>query len=66
MNVVVEKELQERLKHASKKMGLTEREIVHRAVETYIDKSAEDMSDLYRELQIWDKLEAETMRIHGF
>ena len=66
MNVIVEKDLQTRLKKASKRMGFSERELVHRAVETYIDAGHQSLNDLCRELQGWDELEAETMRIHGF
>lgn len=62
---VIEKDLQARLKHTSKKLGLTEREVIHRAVASYVGH-ADDISALYHELRAWDVMSAKTMGVHGF
>ncbi len=60
---LIDKPLEARVKRASKKLGLPEREIVKRAVVAYLAHD-EAASDLSSELRAWDNLSAETMRKH--
>ena len=62
---LIDKPLQSRISRASKKLGLPEREIVRRAITTYLEP-AKGIVLLYRELQAWDALSAETMRKNDF
>lgn len=62
---VLTKQLQKRVQLASKKFGLNEREVINRAVSSYLGNMEEFMS-LQQELQLWDRLSAETMKKHGF
>jgi len=61
---VLDKTLEKRVRSVSKKLGLPEQEVVHRAVATYLE-NMEDLGLLQRELSAWDALSAETMRIHA-
>jgi len=60
---LTDKLLEARVKRASKKLGLPEREIVKRAVAAYLMRG-EAVSNLSSELRAWDYLSAETMRKH--
>ncbi len=62
---LLDKKLQRRVGIASKKLGLSEREVVSRAVSTYLWNISE-VTSLSRELQIWDVLSAKTMRKYKF
>lgn len=57
--------LQRRVERASKKLGLSEHEVVNRAVLTYLE-SVDDVTALNRELQMWDVLSAKTMQKYQF
>lgn len=62
---LLDKKLQRRVVIASKKLGLPEREVVHRAVSMYLWNMS-DVAALSRELQIWDVLSAKTMQKYKF
>lgn len=62
---LLDKKLQRRVGIASKKLGLSEREVVSRAVSTYLWNISE-VASLSRELQIWDVLSAKTMQKYKF
>ena len=62
---VLDKQLQKRVRLASKRLGLQEREVINRAVSSYLG-SIEDAAALNQELRIWDVLAARTMRKYKF
>ncbi len=62
---VLDKELEQGVVRVSKKLGLTKREVINRAVSNYIGRFR-DLGSLYQELQAWDVLSAETMRKNNF
>lgn len=61
---ILDKKLKQQIKRASRKTGLPEREVVQRAVSSYLG-SVEELAVLQEELHMWDTLAAETMRKHG-
>ncbi|HXK38731.1 MAG TPA: hypothetical protein VJ043_01415 [Candidatus Paceibacterota bacterium] len=62
---VMDKELEQRVARVSKKLGLTKREVINRAVSSYIGR-LDNLRSLYSELQAWDVLSAEMMRKNNF
>ena len=62
---ILDKRLQKRVRLASKKLGLDERQVINRAVSSYLG-SVEDLVGLQYELSLWDRLSAETMRKYKF
>lgn len=62
---LLDKKLQRQVVIVSKKLGLPEREVVNRAVSTYLWNMSE-MAALSRELHIWDVLSAKTMQKYKF
>jgi len=62
---VIDKELERQVIRVSKKLGLTKREVINRAVSSYVGHS-DNLKSLYRELQAWDLLSAETMHRNNF
>ncbi|KKW20759.1 MAG: hypothetical protein UY70_C0007G0002 [Candidatus Kaiserbacteria bacterium GW2011_GWB1_52_6] len=62
---VIDRQLRQKVKRASKKMGLPEREVVERAVSSYLG-SLEDVAALQKELRMWDILSARTMQKYDF
>ena len=50
---VMDKELEQRVARVSKKLGLTKREVVNRAVSSYIGRF-NSLGAPYQELRIWD------------
>lgn len=65
MQFTTDKALQSKVRRASKKLGLPERELVERAVAFFIEESG-DIATLYRELRAWDIASAKTMQKYGF
>jgi len=62
---ILDKKLQFKIRFASKKLGVSEHEILNRAVSTYIG-SFEDLLNLNNELRVWDILSAKSMRKYNF
>lgn len=62
---VLDRKLQQRVKRVSKKTGLPEREIIERAVSSYLG-NLEDVAALQKELRVWDILSAKTMQKYSF
>ena len=62
---VLDKKLQKRVKTVSKKFGMNEREMINRAVLTYLSE-IDDSVSLIEELRLWDILSAKTMRKYKF
>ena len=62
---ILDKKLQKRVTVASKRLGLNKREVINRAVSTYL-RSIDDMLSLQNELRMWDVISAETMRKYKF
>lgn len=62
---ILDKKLQKRVVLASKKLGLDSREVINRAVSTYLG-SIDDVLSLQGELRMWDVLSAKTMRKYKF
>lgn len=65
MQLMINKTLRSRVKRASRELGLPERELVQRAVATYLDDT-DDIAALYRELRAWDVATAKTMQKYDF
>lgn len=57
--------IQKQVRVASKKLGVTENEIIKRAISSYLG-SFEDLVNLQRELHMWDILSAKSMRKYNF
>ncbi len=62
---ILDKKLQKRLILASKKLGLDRREVINRAVSTYLG-SIDDIFSFQNELRMWDILSARTMKKYKF
>ena len=62
---LLDKKLQQKIKTASKKLGVSEGEVLKRAVSTYLGEMS-SAAQLAKELRFWDMLSANTMRKHGF
>ena len=65
MQLVINKTLHTKVKQASKTLGMPERELVQRAVLSFVE-DAGDIAALYRELRAWDVASARTMQKYGF
>lgn len=65
MMLTLEKNLKVRMKTAAKKLGLEERDILNRAVESYLSE-LDEWRKLKEELRLWDVLSAATMRKYRF
>jgi len=61
----LDRKLQKQIYFASKKLGVPEREVVRRAISSYLG-NFEDLISLHREFQAWDILSAKTMRKYKF
>ena len=61
----LDKKLQKQVRTASKKLGVPEREIIKRAVSSYLI-NFEDITSLRSELRVWDIISAKSMRSHHF
>jgi len=61
----LDEKMQRQIRVASKKLGVTEGEIVKRAISSYLG-SFEDIVNLQRELRSWDILSAKSMRRYNF
>ena len=62
---ILDTKLQKQVKVVSKRLGLNPRDVINRAVSSYID-SMKELTDLQKELHIWDVLSAQTMRKYKF
>ncbi len=62
---ILDKKLQKRVSWASKKLGLDKREVINRAVSTYLG-NIDDILSLQSELRMWDVLSAKTMKKYKF
>ena len=60
MEVKISREIKEKLKDASEKLGFNENEIVERAVLIYLDMIKKQI-DLSKEFKDWDKLSDEAI-----
>lgn len=61
----LDKKLRGQVRVVSKRFGVSEREIVKRAVSSYIG-NFEDLINLQSELHAWDVLSARTMHKYNF
>lgn len=61
----LDRKLQKQVQVASRKLGVTEDEIVKRAVSSYLG-NFEDLINLQSEISAWDILSAKTMRKYNF
>lgn len=62
---ILDGKMQKQVRLASKKLGVTEDEIVKRAVSSYLG-SFDDLVNLQKELREWDILSAKGMRKYNF
>lgn len=62
---ILDSKLQKQIKVASRKLGLNPRDVVNRAVSSYLD-SMKEFTNLKKELHLWDILSAETLRKYQF
>lgn len=62
---ILDKKLQKRVLLASKKLGLDKREVINRAVSSYLG-SIDDIISFQNELRMWDVLSAKTMKKYKF
>ena len=61
----LDKQTRMQVRRVSKRLGVSEREVLHRAVSSYIHTMG-DLESLSRELDAWDELSAATMRKYNF
>lgn len=62
---ILDSKLQKQVKVVSKRLGLKPRDVVNRAVSSYLG-SIKEFTDLQKELNLWDVLSAQTMRKYKF
>lgn len=62
---ILDKKLQKKVSWVSKKLGLDKREVINRAVSTYLG-SIDDIISFQSELRMWDVLSAKTMKKYKF
>jgi ABC-type dipeptide/oligopeptide/nickel transport system ATPase subunit len=62
---ILDSKLKKQVGVVSRKLGLNPREVVNRAVSSYLG-SMKELTDLQKELRIWDILSAEGLRKHKF
>jgi len=62
---ILDTKLQKQVKMVSKKLGLNPRDVVNRAVSSYLG-GMKEFTDLQKELHMWDILSAETLRKYKF
>ncbi|OHA83283.1 MAG: hypothetical protein A2937_03985 [Candidatus Yonathbacteria bacterium RIFCSPLOWO2_01_FULL_47_33b] len=62
---ISDEKMQKQVRIASKKLGVTENEIVKRAISSYLG-NFEDLVNLQKELHTWDILSAKSMRKYNF
>ena len=62
---ILDTKLQKQVKVVSKRLGLNPRDVVNRAVSSYL-WSMKEFTDLQKELHLWDVLSAETLRKYKF
>ena len=62
---ILDSKLQKRVKVVSKRLGLNPREVINRAVSSYLG-SIKEFADFKKELYMWNVLSAETLRKYKF
>jgi len=62
---ILDMKLQKQVKVVSKRLGLNPREVINRAVSSYLG-SMKEFADFQKELHVWDVLSAETLRKYKF
>lgn len=62
---ILDGKIQRQVRVASRKLGVTENEIIKRTVSSYLG-NFEDLVNLQEELHSWDILSAKTMRKYNF
>lgn len=62
---ILDSKLKKQVKVVSKRLGLNPREVVNRAVSSYLGDMKE-FTNLKKELHMWDVLSAETLRKYKF
>lgn len=62
---ILDKKMQKQVRLASRKLGVTEHEVVKRAISSYMG-NFEDLINLQSEFRMWDILSAKTMRKYNF
>ena len=62
---ILNSKLKKQVKIVSKKLGIEPREVVNRAVSSYLN-NVKEFTDLKKELHMWDLLSAESMRKYKF
>lgn len=62
---ILDKKLQKRVLLASKKLGLDKKEVINRAVASYLG-NIDELLNFQSELRVWDILSAKTMRKYKF
>jgi len=61
MTLLLQKKLKKEIKDTSRRLGITERDVVDRALLLYIE-SVKKITDLHRESDAWDALGDEAFR----
>lgn len=62
---ILDGKMQRQVRVASRKLGVTENEIIKRAVSSYLG-NFEDLVNLQKELRSWDILSAKTIHKYNF
>lgn len=62
---ILDVKLQKQVKMVSKRLGLNPRDVVNRAVSSYLG-SVKEFVGLQKELRLWDVLSAQTMQKYKF
>ncbi|MDO8590126.1 MAG: hypothetical protein Q7R69_02540 [bacterium] len=62
---ILDIKLHKQVKMVSKRLGLNPREVINRAVSSYLG-SMKELTDLQKELHLWDVLSAQTMQKYKF
>lgn len=62
---ILDSKLQKQVKVVSKRLGINPRDVVNRAVSSYLS-NMKGFIDLKKELRLWDVLSAETLRKYKF
>ena len=62
---ILDVKLQKQVKMVSKRLGLNPREVINRAVSSYLG-NMKKFTDLQKELHMWNVLSAQTIRKYKF
>lgn len=62
---ILDSKLKRQVKVVSRRLGLNPRDVINRAVSSYLG-SMKELTNLQKELRIWDVLSAETLRKYKF